>query len=116
MTVPNGQITAIRLYPEGRRHYRVEMLTRDPDAVEGIVAEVAGGVAGAGGPWEACPRMVRRERDGGLTRLIAIVDADAFQDDTATHWLADTVAQRAGDRLASPPLVTLDRGRGPAPG
>ena len=116
MTVPNGQITAIRLYPEGRRHYRVEMLTRDPDAVEGIVAEVAAGVAGAGGPWEACPRMVRRERDGGLTRLIAIVDADAFQDDTATHWLADTVAQRAGDRLASPPLVTLDRGRGPAPG
>ena len=116
MTVPNGQISAIRLYPEGRRHYRVEMLTRDPDAVEDIVAEVAAGVAGAGGPWEACPRMVRRERDGGLTRLIAIVDADAFQDDTATHWLADTVAQRAGDRLASPPLVTLDRGRGPAPG
>ena len=116
MTVPNGQITAIRLYPEGRRHYRLEMLTRDPEAVEGIVAEVAGGVAGAGGPWEACPRMVRREREGGLTRLIAIVDADAFQDDTALHWLADAVAQRAGDRLASPPLVTLDRGRGPAPG
>jgi hypothetical protein len=116
MTVPNGQITAIRLYPEGRRHYRVELLTRDPEAVEGIIAEVAGGVAGAGGPWEACPRMVRRGSDGGLIRLIAIVDADAFQDDTATHWLADTVAQRAGDRLASPPLVTLDRGRGPAPG
>jgi small-conductance mechanosensitive channel len=116
MTVPNGQITAIRVYPEGRRHYRLEMLTRDPEAVEGIVAEVAAGVAGAGGPWEACPRMVRREGDGGLTRLIAIVDADAFQDDTAPHWLADAVAQRAGDRLASPPLVTLDRGRGPAPG
>jgi mechanosensitive ion channel-like protein len=116
MIVPNGQITAVRIYPEGRRHYRVELLTRDPDAVEGIVAEVAGAVAGAGGPWEACPRMVRRERDGGLTRLIAIVDADAYQDDSPTHWLATTVAERAGDRLASPPLVTLDRGRGPAPG
>ena len=116
MIVPNGQITAVRLYPEGRRHYRLELLTRDPEALEGIVAEVAGGVAGAGGPWEACPRMVRREGDGGLTRLIAIVAADAFQDDTPPHWLADAVAQRAGDRLASPPLVTLDRGRGPAPG
>ena len=116
MTVPNGQITAIRVYPEGQRHYRLEMLTRDPEALEGIVAELAGGVAGVGGPWEACPRMVRRERDGGLTRLIAIVDADAFQDDAAPHWLADAVAQRAGERLASPPLVTLDRGRGPAPG
>ena len=60
--------------------------------------------------------MVRREGDGGLTRLIAVVDADAFQDDGAIHWLADAVALRAGDRLASPPLVTLDRGRGPAPG
>jgi small-conductance mechanosensitive channel len=116
MIVPNGQITAVRLYPEGRRRYRVELLTSDPDAIEAILAEVAGGVAGAGGPWEACPRMVRREGDGGRTRLIAVVDADAFQDDSATHWLADAVAQRAGDRLASPPLVTLDRGRGPAPG
>ena len=116
MIVPNGQITAVRLYPEGRRRYRLELLTRDPGAIEGILAEVAGGVAGVGGPWEACPRMVRREGDAGLTRLIAIVDADAFQDDTAPRWLADAVALKAGDRLVSPPLVVPDRGRGPAPG
>jgi small-conductance mechanosensitive channel len=116
MIVPNGQITAARLYPEGRRRYRLELLTADPDAIEAILAEVGGGVAGAGGPWEACPRMVRRESDGGLTRLIAILDADALQDESATHWLADAVALKAGDRLASPPLVTLDQGRGPAQG
>jgi hypothetical protein len=116
MIVPNGQISAVRLYPEGRRRYRIELLTTDPEAIEAMLAEVGGGVAGAGGPWEACPRMVRRERDGGLTRLIAVVDADAFQDESATRWLADAVAQKAGDRLASPPLVTLDRGGGPAPG
>ena len=61
------------------------------------------------------------ERDNALLTalvggLIAIVDADALQDESATQWLAGAVATKAGDRLASPPLVTLDRGRGPAPG
>ncbi|MGD9694847.1 MAG: mechanosensitive ion channel family protein [Thermoleophilia bacterium] len=110
MIVPNGQITAVRVIPAGRRRFRLELLTRDPDAVEGIVHEVGGVVAGAGGPWDGPPRVVRRAGANDLTRLIAVVEVDVARDADASAWLADAVAARAGDLLVAPPLAIIDTG------
>ncbi|WP_217912727.1 mechanosensitive ion channel domain-containing protein [Miltoncostaea marina] len=103
MIVPNGAITAARVMPDGRRRHRLELLTHDPDAVEGMLAELGGGMAGAGGPWRAAPRTTRRDAPGGVTRIVAVVDVDAHRE-VAVAWLADALAARAGDRLAAPPL------------
>jgi small-conductance mechanosensitive channel len=108
MIVPNGQITAVRLIPAGRRRYRLEMLTRDPDALQAIVREVAGSVAGAGGPWDGVPRMVCRDLDSDLVRVIAIVEVAAEREGAAEAWLPQAVAARAGDLLLGPPLALVD--------
>jgi small-conductance mechanosensitive channel len=108
--VPNGQITAVRLMPEGQRRHRLEFVTRDPDLVCAALHELGAGIAQAGGPWAAEPRVVRRDAPAGATRVIAIVDVDAARED-AVDWLADAVAARAGDALEAPPLHGLDIGR-----
>ena len=110
LIVPNGNITAVRVIPSGRRPHRIELLTRDPERIEAIVRELAGAVTGAGGPWRAMPRMVRRAGDEGLTRIVAVVDVDAAREDS-TQWLADAIAARAGDLLVAPPLRAVDPGR-----
>jgi small-conductance mechanosensitive channel len=110
--VPNGQITAVRLIPGGRRRYRLEMLTRDPDALQAIVGEVAGAVAGAGGPWDASPRIVCRDLEGDLVRVIAIVEVAAEREGAAEAWLPQAIAARAGDLLLGPPLAVMDPGAG----
>ena len=110
LIVPNGNITAVRVIPGGRRPHRIELLTREPDQVEAIVREVASAVSGAGGPWRSMPRLVRRAGDEGLTRIIAVVDVDAVREDS-TQWLADAIGERAGDLLIAPPLRTVDPGR-----
>ena len=109
LIVPNGNITAIRVIPSGRRPHRIELLTHEPDQVEAIVRELASAVSGAGGPWRAMPRLVRRSSDDGLTRIIAVVDVDAAREDS-TKWLADAIATRAGDLLIAPPLRAVDPG------
>jgi small-conductance mechanosensitive channel len=111
MTVPNGQITAVRVIPRGRRRARIEMLTRDPDALEAAVHEIAGAVTGAGGPWDGPPRVVRRDAPGGLTRLIAVLELDPAREGAADAWLADAIAARAGDLLEGPPLTLPEGGR-----
>jgi small conductance mechanosensitive channel len=110
LIVPNGNITAVRVIPGGRRPHRIELLTREPDQVEAIVRELASAVSGAGGPWRAMPRLVRRASDDGLTRIIAVVDVDAAREDS-TQWLADAIEERAGDLLIAPPLRAVDPGR-----
>ena len=110
LIVPNGNITAVRVIPSGRRPHRIELLTRDPDTVEAIVRELASAVSGAGGPWRAMPRLVRRASDDGLTRIIAVVDVDAAREDSS-QWLADAIATRAGNLLIAPPLRAVDPGR-----
>lgn len=107
--VPNGQITAVRLLPDGLRRHRVEFLTRDPDLVAAALHEIGAPLARAGGPWNAEPRVVRHEGDGGVTRVIAIIDVDVHRED-AVAWLAGAVAARAGDALECPPLPGLDPG------
>jgi small-conductance mechanosensitive channel len=107
ITIPNGNITAVHVFPEGRRRHRLELLTRDPDAVAEILRELADATVGAGGPWDAAPRIVVRDADGGLTRLIAIIDVDASRED-AVDWLTGALAARAGDLLVAPPLAGLD--------
>lgn len=107
MIVPNGVITGVRTIPDGTRRHRMELLTREPDRVQELLHELAGAVRGAGGPWRQPPRVVRRELDGGLTRLVAILEVDAHRDGAA-GWLADALAARAGDLLAAPPLVDVD--------
>jgi small-conductance mechanosensitive channel len=107
VTIPNGNITAVHVFPEGRRPHRLELLTRDPDAVAEILRELADATQGAGGPWDAAPRITRRDAEGGLTRLIAIVDVDASREDAA-GWLSGAVAARGGDLLVAPPLAGLD--------
>ncbi len=107
ITIPNGNITAVHLFPDGRRPYRLELLTREPDAVAEMLRELADAILGAGGPWDAAPRLTRRDADDGLTRLIAIVDVDASRED-AVDWLTGALAARAGDLLAAPPLAALD--------
>lgn len=111
MIVPNGQITAARTISGGRRRARVELLTREPDAVEAVVREIAGAVAGAGGPWDGPPRVVRRGAGGDLTRMIAVIELDPIRDGAADAWLAAAIAARAGDLLACPPLATGEGGR-----
>jgi small conductance mechanosensitive channel len=107
LIVPNGNITAVRVIPSGRRAHRIEFLTRDPERLEAIVRELAGAVTGGGGPWRAVPRMTRRPADDGLTRVVAVVDVDAARED-ATKWLTDAIAERAADVLVVPPLRSVD--------
>ena len=103
MIVPNGSISAVRVLPEGRRRHRIELLTRDPDAVGALLAELGAALAGAGGPWRGAPRVTRRDAGDGITRMIAIVEADAHRED-AVGWLADALVGRAGGMLLAPPL------------
>ena len=112
LIVPNGNITAVRVIPSGRRPHRIEFLTRDPERLEAIVRELAGAVSGGGGPWRAMPRMTRRAADDGLTRVVAVVDVDAARED-ATKWLTDAVAERAGDVLEAAPLRSVDPAASP---
>ena len=110
MIVPNGQITAVRLIPGGQRRHRLEFLTRDPDAVAVAVHTLSAATARAGGPWTAEPRTVRQEGPDGITRLIVMVDVDAYRED-AVDWLVDAVVARSGDALEAPPLHGPDLGR-----
>ncbi len=112
LIVPNGNITAVRVIPSGRRPHRIEFLTRDPEHLEAIVRELAGAVTGGGGPWRAVPRMTRRDAGDGLTRVVTVVDVDAARED-ATKWLTDAVAERAGDALEVPPLRSVDPAASP---
>jgi small-conductance mechanosensitive channel len=105
MIVPNGSISGIRVIPAGRRRVRLEMLTADPETVEAMVHEIGGAVAGAGGPWDGPPRVVVRSAEGGLSRLIAIVEIDPSREGAAETWLADALAARAGDLLVGRPLA-----------
>jgi small conductance mechanosensitive channel len=107
LIVPNGNITAVRVIPSGRRPHRIEFLTSDPDALEQVVRDLAGAVSGGGGPWRAVPRMTRRSADHGLTRVVAVVDVDAAREE-ATQWLTDAIAARAGDVLAAAPLRSVN--------
>jgi small-conductance mechanosensitive channel len=109
LIVPNGNITAVRVIPSGRRPHRIEFLTRDPERLEATVRELAGAVTGGGGPWRAMPRLTRRAGDDGLTRVVAVVDVDAAREE-ATQWLTDAVAERAADVLAAPPLRSVNPG------
>ncbi len=92
MIVPNGQITAVRLIPDGHRRHRLEFLTRDPDAVAAALHELGGRHRARRRPLDAEPRVVRQDGDDGVTRVIAIVDVDAARED-AVAWLADAVAR-----------------------
>mgnify|MGYP002789817305 CR=1 FL=1 len=107
MFVPNGQVSAARVLPSGRRTWRVEILTADPDAAERLVHATAGAVAGAGGPWDGPPRVVRRAAagDGGLVRVIALVAVDPSRESAASEWLPAALAAGGGDVLAAPPLA-----------
>ena len=107
MTVPNGQISAVRLLPGGLRRHRIELLTHDPDAVQAMLHEIGAAIAGAGGPWQGPPRVVRRDAGDDLVRLIAVVEVDAAREE-AVAWLVDAVAARAGDLLLCPPLRGLE--------
>ena len=111
MIIPNGQITGIRVIPDGRRRVRLELLTAEPEAVEAVVHEIGGAVAGAGGPWDGPPRVVARSTDGQLTRLIVIVEVDPVREGAPEAWLAGALAARAGDLLAGPPLAISDGAR-----
>ncbi len=104
MIVPNGVITGVRTIPGAQRRLRLEILTKDPDRVHAIVYELSASVAGAGGPWRSPPRIVHREGEEDITRIIAIVDVEADREDAVT-WLADSLAVRAGHLLVAPPLV-----------
>src|SRR5690606_3109076 len=97
MFVPNGAISGVRVIPAGRRRVRIEALTRDPDAVEAAIRDLAGAVAGAGGPWAGPPRVVRRDAPEDLTRLIAVLELDPARAGAPDAWLAQTLADRAGD-------------------
>jgi hypothetical protein len=107
MIIPNGVISAVRTIPGGLRRHRLELLTRDPDGVQEILHELGASTAGAGGPWRSAPRVVRRDGVDGVVRLIAIVEVDAAREE-ATRWLADAVADRAGDMLVAAPLLGVD--------
>jgi hypothetical protein len=104
MIVPNGVITGVRTIPGGTRRHRIELLTREPDRVHAMLYELAASTAGAGGPWRSPPRVVRRDGEDGIVRLIALIEVDPAREDGAA-WLADAVAARAGDLLIAPPLT-----------
>ena len=76
-----------------------------------MVHRLAGAVAGAGGPWDGPPRVVVRRADDGMSRLIAIVEVDPAREGAAATWLADALAERAGDLLAGPPLAISEGSR-----
>ncbi|HSJ73998.1 MAG TPA: mechanosensitive ion channel family protein [Miltoncostaeaceae bacterium] len=111
MVVPNGQITGIRVIPNGRRQVRLEMLTPDPDAVQALVHEVAGSVAGAGGPWDGPPRVVVRPAEGDLARVIVVLEVEPAREGAADAWLVDALAARGGDLLVGRPLAISEGGR-----
>lgn len=102
MVVPNGQVTAVRVIPSGRRRHRLELVTDDPDTAGAAIVELVG-PTGRGGPWLSEPRIVRNEAEGGRTRMVVILDVDARRED-AVAWLADALVARLGDTLQAPPL------------
>lgn len=106
MIVPNGVISGVRTIPSGTRRHRIELLTREPDRVHAMLYELAASTAGAGGPWRSPPRVVRRDGEDGIVRLIAVTEVDAAREESVA-WLADAVAGRAGDLLVAPPLVGI---------
>ena len=110
MIVPNGQIMAVRLIPDGRRQHRLEFLTRDPYAVTAAVHALTTATAPAGGPWTSAPRIVLNDGADGVTRVIVIVEVDALRED-AVGWLAGAVSAREGESLEAPPLHGIDLGR-----
>ena len=130
MIVPNGSISGIRVIPAGRRRVRLEMLTADPETVEAMVHEIGGAVAGAGGPWDRPPRVVVRSAEGGLSRLIAIVEIDPSREGRPrpgwpTRWPRAPATCSSAPRSPSPRGATYRRTPGllrarrdapPAPG
>ncbi len=111
MIVPNGQITAVRMIPRGRRRHRVEFLTRDPDAVATSILSLTSATSRADGPWASETRLVRHENPDGVTRLIAILDVDVHREE-AVPWLVDAVTMAVSQALEAPPLRSVDPGRG----
>jgi len=109
--VPNGQITAVRRIPRGWRSFQVELVTRDPDAVASAVAEVARTASLGGARFLAPPRVAERHAVGaGLTAVLVRAEVAPSLEWLVERFLVETLAARAGELLAAPPLVvSLDQ-------
>ena len=105
--VPNGTITSVRTVPSGFHTYRIELATRDPEALEAAVVEVLQAAPVGRGRFLRPPRIVDRSDLGvGLTRLEVRAEVPPWLEDLVTGWLADAIRDRAGDLLVAPPTVT----------
>jgi moderate conductance mechanosensitive channel len=105
--VPNGAITSVRTVPSGFRTYRLELATRDPDALEPVVTEVLQAAPVGRGRFLRPPRIAKREALGaGLTRLEVRAEVPPWLDELVSDWLSGAIRERAGALLAAPPTVT----------
>lgn len=109
MIIPNGQITAARIIPQGHRRHRLEFLTRDPNAVEATIHALVADTRRAGGPWTSEPRVVRHDGTDGIVRVIAILEVDVHREHSVA-WLSDAVAGSPDITLVAPPLTGLHPG------
>lgn len=110
--VPNGQITAVRRVPKGWRSFQVKLITRDPDALTKVVAEVATLAPTGSARFLRPPRVSdRRDLGGGLVALRLRAEVAPSLEWLVEEFLVGTLKARAGDLLAADPIVfSLDAG------
>ncbi|MEW6582265.1 MAG: mechanosensitive ion channel domain-containing protein [Actinomycetota bacterium] len=104
--VPNGQITGVRRVPRGWRAMQVRLVTRDPERLARVVADVASMAPAGGGRFLRAPRVgERRELGGGLTALRVVAEVAPSLEWLVDDYLVTALKARAGDLLVTEPIV-----------
>lgn len=104
--VPNGQITGARRLPQRNRTLAVEIIARDPGAVEQALAEAARVGAVRGARFATAPHVTARTDLGdGLVALRVRASVAPSLEWLVRDLLVGLLDARAGDAMVRPPMV-----------
>jgi hypothetical protein len=98
--------------PKGWRSFQVKLITRDPEALAEVVAQVAALAPTGSARFLRTPRVSdRRDLGGGLVALRLRAEVAPSLEWLVEDFLVGTLTARAGDLLVAPPIVfSLDSG------
>lgn len=104
--IPNGQIIAVRIIANGRRSFQVRLLTRDPDALTALVAEVVALVPTGSARFLRPPRVSdRRDLGGGLVALSLRAEVSPTLEWLVEEFLVGAITVRGEGLLEAAPMV-----------